>query len=62
MVGWNRRFHPIILEAKRQVAARGPVTQIVGEFHKSITRLAQSGKFPEQPDGQYVSGDTDPRA
>lgn len=47
MVGWNRRFHPIILEAKRQVRARGPVTQIVGEFHKSITRLAQSGKFPE---------------
>ena len=47
MVGWNRRFHPIIVEAKRQVTARGPVTQIVGEFHKSITRLAQSGKFPE---------------
>ena len=47
MVGWNRRFHPIILEAKRQVTARGPVTQIVGEFHKSINRLAQSGKFPE---------------
>ena len=47
MVGWNRRFHPIIVEAKRQVTARGPVTQIVGEFHKSITRLAQSGRFPE---------------
>ena len=47
MVGWNRRFHPIIVEAKRQVTARGPVTQIVGEFHKSITRLAQSSKFPE---------------
>ena len=47
MVGWNRRFHPIILEAKRRVTERGPVTQIVGEFHKSITRLAQSGKFPE---------------
>ena len=47
MVGWNRRFHPIILEAKRQVTARGPVTQIVGEFHKSISRLTQSGKFPE---------------
>ena len=45
MVGWNRRFHPIILEAKRQVTARGPVTQIVGEFHKSITRL--TGRFPE---------------
>ena len=47
MVGWNRRFHPIILEAKRHVTARGPVTQIVGEFHKSITRLAQSSRFPE---------------
>ena len=47
MVGWNRRFHPIILEAKRRITERGPVTQIVGEFHKSITRLAQSGKFPE---------------
>ena len=45
MVGWNRRFHPIILEAKRQITARGPVTQIVGEFHKSITRL--TGRFPE---------------
>ncbi|MDE0323102.1 MAG: Gfo/Idh/MocA family oxidoreductase [Candidatus Poribacteria bacterium] len=45
MVGWNRRFHPIIVEAKRQVTARGPVTQIVGEFHKSITRL--TGRFPE---------------
>ena len=47
MVGWNRRFHPIIVEAKRQVMARGPVTQIVGEFHKSITRLAAGNRFPE---------------
>ena len=47
MVGWNRRFHPIIVEAKRQVTARGPVTQIVGEFHKSITQLSQGGRFPE---------------
>ena len=47
MVGWNRRFHPIIAEASQRVKARGNVTQLVGEFHKSITRLAQSGKFPE---------------
>lgn len=47
MVGWNRRFHPIILQAKEMVKARGDVTQLVGEFHKSITRLAQSDKFPE---------------
>ncbi len=47
MVGWNRRFHPIIVQAKQLVKARGNVTQLVGEFHKSITRLAQTGKFPE---------------
>lgn len=47
MVGWNRRFHPIIVKAREMVEARGPVTQLVGEFHKSITRLAASGKFPE---------------
>ena len=48
MVGWNRRFHPIIVEATQQVKARGHVTQLVGEFHKSITRLAKSGRFPER--------------
>lgn len=47
MVGWNRRFHPIIVEAAQRVKERGNVTQLVGEFHKSITRLAQSGRFPE---------------
>ncbi len=47
MVGWNRRFHPIIVEATQRVKARGNVTQLVGEFHKSITRLAKSGRFPE---------------
>lgn len=47
MVGWNRRFHPIIVEASQMVKARGNVTQLLGEFHKSITRLAQSGRFPE---------------
>ena len=46
MVGWNRRFHPIIVQAKQMVIERGPVTQLVGEFHKSITRLAQGGRFP----------------
>ncbi|MDE0315488.1 MAG: Gfo/Idh/MocA family oxidoreductase [Candidatus Poribacteria bacterium] len=47
MVGWNRRFHPIIVEATQRVKERGNVTQLVGEFHKSITRLAQSRRFPE---------------
>lgn len=36
MVGWNRRFHPIIVQARNMVEARGPVTQLVGEFHKGF--------------------------
>ncbi|MCZ6856314.1 MAG: Gfo/Idh/MocA family oxidoreductase, partial [Gammaproteobacteria bacterium] len=47
MVGWNRRFHPIIVKAREMVEARGPVTQLVGEFHKSITGFVKSGRFPE---------------
>lgn len=47
MVGWNRRFNTFIVEARDRVLARGPVTQLVGEFHKSITQLANSGKFTE---------------
>jgi predicted dehydrogenase len=47
MVGWNRRFHPIIVQARAMVEGRGPITQLVGEFHKSITRLEASNRFPE---------------
>ena len=46
MVGFNRRFHPKIVQAREMVAARGPVVQLVGEFHTSITRTAASGKYP----------------
>jgi len=41
MVGWNRRFDPLIVEARTRVEARGPVTQIVGEFHKSMIRYME---------------------
>ena len=47
MVGWNRRFHPIIVKAREMVEARGAVTQLVGEFHKSVTGFIKSGRFPE---------------
>jgi predicted dehydrogenase len=47
MVGWNRRFNPIITRALAATRERGPVTQIVGEFHKSLTRIAASQGFPE---------------
>ena len=46
MVGWNRRFNPVIVQARELVEARGPVTQLVGEFHKSMRRIAESERFP----------------
>ena len=48
MVGWNRRFHPMIVNAREMVEAQGPVTQLVGEFHKSITRYIELGCYPEE--------------
>jgi predicted dehydrogenase len=47
MVGFQRRFHPMVLEARALIEERGPVTQILGEFHKSMTSTEASGKFPE---------------
>ncbi len=47
MVGFQRRFHPMVLEARALIEERGPVTQILGEFHKSMTGTEASGKFPE---------------
>jgi predicted dehydrogenase len=46
MVGWNRRFNGIITGALEQTLGRGPVTQVVGEFHKSLTRVAAAQNFP----------------
>jgi virulence factor len=46
MVGWNRRFDPLIRQAREQVEARGPVTQLVGEFHKGIAAYEGRG-MPE---------------
>ena len=46
LVGWNRRFHSLICTARRMIEERGPITQIVAEFHKSMTGLAARG-FPE---------------
>ncbi len=44
MVGWNRRFHPMIVAAREIVESRGPIVQLVGEFHKSMSRLSGSGE------------------
>lgn len=39
MVGWNRRFHPMVVAAREMVESKGPITQLVGEFHKSMSGL-----------------------
>jgi predicted dehydrogenase len=36
MVGFNRRFAPVLREARRLVAERGPVAQVMSEFHKDM--------------------------
>jgi len=47
MVAWNRRFNPYILAARRRIEARGPIHQLVGEFHKSMTVFEDNNRFPE---------------
>ncbi|HAA74287.1 TPA: hypothetical protein DCE37_04105 [Candidatus Latescibacteria bacterium] len=47
MVGWNRRFHPVVTQARKAVLDNGPMTQLVGEFHKSISQQVSGDKFPE---------------
>jgi len=46
MVGWNRRFHPLIVKAREMIEARGPIVQIVAQFHKSMQRM-DNGRWPD---------------
>jgi len=46
MVAWDRRFNPFVLEARKAIEERGPIVQLVGEFHKSMANL-DTGRFPE---------------
>ena len=59
MVGLNRRFHPMITRARDMVEERGPIVQLVGEFHKSMTMLGRSrhGFGPEVMDNFLVAND-----
>ena len=47
MVGFNRRFNPLIREARRRVAERGPLVTLVGEFHKNLEQIEAQGKFAD---------------
>ena len=46
MVGWNRRFNSVIVKARQMVEARGPVIQLVGEFHKNMRQIVDNERFP----------------
>ena len=46
LVGWNRRFQSLICKARGLIEERGPITQIVAEFHKSMTDMHRRG-FPD---------------
>ena len=54
MVGWDRRFNPYVTWAYERVRARGPVTQMMGEFHKNIVGQASQGRFPEDLLDNYI--------
>lgn len=47
MVGWNRRFDPLVIKARMMVMARGPIIQLVGEFHKNVRQIERTAGFPE---------------
>ena len=47
MVGWNRRMLPYIVRAQEMVRQRGPVVQLVGEFHKSLTNFIERGNYSD---------------
>jgi predicted dehydrogenase len=47
MVGWNRRFNSLIVEARRRIAERGPLVTVVGEFHKNLVQIEAEGKIAE---------------
>jgi predicted dehydrogenase len=36
MVGFNRRFNPLLLECRRRVEERGPIVQAVATFYKHL--------------------------
>ena len=47
MIGWQRRFNPFVVEARQLIEERGPIVQLVGEFHKSMAKFEEGGRFPE---------------
>ena len=69
MVSWSYRFHPLVNQALAMVKERGPVVQVVGEFHKSMSGFCRSRRpghvtgpdgLSRHPPGQHADGVADP--
>jgi predicted dehydrogenase len=48
MVGWNRRMNSFVVKARQMVEERGPIVQLVGEFHKSLTAFEKRGNYSDE--------------
>lgn len=44
-VGFNRRFAPVLAEARRLVEERGPLTSLLAEFHKDMKENYEQNKI-----------------
>ncbi|HIE18092.1 TPA: Gfo/Idh/MocA family oxidoreductase, partial [Candidatus Bathyarchaeota archaeon] len=49
MVGYNRRFIPVVMEAKRIVEESGPITQCMVTFHKCTPEAIRMRKIKREP-------------
>jgi predicted dehydrogenase len=49
MVGFNRRFAPLLVEARRIAEARGQLTQYVAEYYKNFLESADNPYNPQIP-------------
>lgn len=43
LCAYNRRYATVLVEAKKRVAERGPISQVVVEFHKNMLRSGPYG-------------------
>lgn len=53
LVGWNRRFHDIVVQSRKLIEERGPIVQITAEFHKSMSRLLERS-WPEHMKDNFI--------
>jgi len=58
MVGFNRRFSPLLAEAKRLVESSGPIATVVSEFHTFNEDHYRAFNIPEQVLEHFIVAQT----